>query len=110
MAVNSLISDAENYLWDAKEYAKHSQNQYEWALELIPKLKLKGNEVLLDIGCGDGKVSATLASYLPNGRVVGIDSSEEMDLASLYPGWFPKHRRVRSNSELSRMTRFPLPS
>ena len=78
MAVNSLISDAENYLWDAKEYAKHSQNQYEWALELIPKLKLKGNEVLLDIGCGDGKVSATLASYLPNGRVVGIDSSEEM--------------------------------
>lgn len=66
------------YSWNAKDYAKHSTNQYEWAKELIPKLELSGSETLLDIGCGDGKVTATLAKYLQNGKAVGIDSSQEM--------------------------------
>lgn len=71
-----------NFCWTAEAYAKNSSNQYEWAKELIPKLELNGNESLLDIGCGDGKVTALLASYLPNGQVVGVDSSEDMvDLA-----------------------------
>ncbi|HEX7483362.1 MAG TPA: methyltransferase domain-containing protein, partial [Candidatus Bathyarchaeia archaeon] len=70
--------EAKNYAWDAKDYAKNSQNQYQWAKELIPKLKLKGNEALLDIGCGDGKITAELAKCLPNGGAVGIDSSAQM--------------------------------
>ena len=70
--------EAKNYAWDAKDYAKNSQNQYQWAKELLPKLKLKGNEALLDIGCGDGKITAELAKCLPNGRAVGIDSSAQM--------------------------------
>ncbi len=69
---------AEKHVWNAEDYAKNSSNQYQWATELIPKLKLTGKEALLDIGCGDGKVTALLASYLPHGNVVGIDSSEEM--------------------------------
>jgi trans-aconitate 2-methyltransferase len=70
--------EAKNYAWDAKDYAKNSQNQYQWAKELIPKLKLKGNEVLLDVGCGDGKITAELAKCIPNGLAVGIDSSAQM--------------------------------
>jgi trans-aconitate 2-methyltransferase len=66
--VNSM--EARNYAWDAKDYAKNSQNQYQWAKELIPKLKLKGNETLLDIGCGDGKITAELAKCIPNGLAV----------------------------------------
>jgi len=69
---------AKNYAWDAEDYTKNSQNQYQWAKELIPKLKLKGNEALLDIGCGDGKITSELAKCLPNGRAVGIDSSAQM--------------------------------
>ena len=80
--------EAKSYAWDAKDYAKNSQNQYQWAKELIPKLKLKGNEGLLDIGCGDGKITAELAKYLPNGRVVGIDSSAQM--IKLAQNTFPK--------------------
>ena len=72
------MSKTKNYAWDAKDYAKNSQNQFQWAKELIPKLKLQGNEVLLDIGCGDGKITAEIAKALPNGKVVGIDSSAEM--------------------------------
>jgi trans-aconitate 2-methyltransferase len=70
------------YNWNAQDYAKNSQNQYQWAQELIPKLQLQGNEALLDIGCGDGKITAELARCLPDGKAVGIDNSEKMiDLA-----------------------------
>ena len=66
------------YNWNAQDYAKNSSNQFQWAKELIPKLKLKGNEALLDIGCGDGKITAELAQLLPEGWAVGVDSSEKM--------------------------------
>jgi len=66
------------YNWDSRDYAKHSSAQYQWASELIEKLELSGKESLLDIGCGNGTVSALLAKKLPNGWVVGIDSSEPM--------------------------------
>jgi trans-aconitate 2-methyltransferase len=72
------MAKPKSYAWDAKDYAKNSANQYAWAQELIPKLKLKGNETLLDIGCGDGKITAEIAKALPRGRVVGVDSSKEM--------------------------------
>jgi trans-aconitate methyltransferase len=67
-----------SYVWNAQDYAKNSSNQYRWAQELIPKLQLNGNETLLDIGCGDGKITAEIAKHLPNGKAVGIDSSEQM--------------------------------
>ncbi|MCW4017217.1 MAG: methyltransferase domain-containing protein [Candidatus Bathyarchaeota archaeon] len=70
------------YCWNANEYTKNSSNPYEWAKELIPKLELKGTESVLDIGCGEGKVTALLASYLPHGQVVGVDSSEDMITAA----------------------------
>jgi trans-aconitate methyltransferase len=66
------------YNWNAQDYAKNSANQFQWAKELIPKLKLRGSEALLDIGCGDGKITAEVAGCLPEGRAVGVDSSEKM--------------------------------
>jgi trans-aconitate 2-methyltransferase len=77
MAIGMAESN-KNYSWNAAEYAKHSSNQYEWAKELIPKLELTGKEALLDIGCGSGKITQLLSTYLPKGQVVGVDSSEEM--------------------------------
>jgi trans-aconitate methyltransferase len=68
----------QTYQWNAVEYAKSSSVQQQWARELILKLKLKGNERVLDIGCGDGKVTAEIASFVPDGSVLGIDNSEEM--------------------------------
>jgi trans-aconitate methyltransferase len=80
---------AKNYVWNAKDYQKNSANQYAWAQELIPKLQLSGNETLLDIGCGDGKITAEIAKALPHGRVVGIDSSQ--DMIRLAQTLFPKN-------------------
>ncbi|MFB3889858.1 MAG: methyltransferase domain-containing protein [Candidatus Bathyarchaeia archaeon] len=73
-----MTETSAEYAWNALDYAKNSSNQFEWARELIPKLKLAGDETLLDIGCGDGKVTALLAERVPHGRVVGVDNSEEM--------------------------------
>ena len=65
--------------WDAGEYAKHSAVQQHWARELIAKLSWRGDERVLDIGCGDGKVSAEIARVaVPRGSVFGIDNSAEM--------------------------------
>jgi trans-aconitate 2-methyltransferase len=66
------------YEWNAVDYARSSGIQQKWARELIRKLGLIGNERLLDIGSGDGKVTAEIASLLLDGFVVGIDNSEDM--------------------------------
>jgi trans-aconitate 2-methyltransferase len=72
------LEKPKTYVWNAADYSKNSANQYNWARELIPKLQLRGDETLLDIGCGDGKITAEIAKCLPNGRVVGIDNSAGM--------------------------------
>ena len=43
-----------------------------WA-ELLTELGLRGDERLLDIGCGRGAVLLTAAKLLPWGRAVGVD-------------------------------------
>ena len=66
------------YKWDAKDYAKNSTAQFDWANELIDKLTLCGEEHVLDVGCGDGKVRAALSRRVSVGSVLGIASSELM--------------------------------
>ena len=63
--------------WKASDYASNSKGQAVWAHELIEKMALKGDESILDVGCGDGKITNTL-SQLTNGEVVGIDFSSDM--------------------------------
>jgi trans-aconitate 2-methyltransferase len=73
------------YRWDAEEYRTSSSNQKKWALELLSKLDLKGSERVLDIGCGDGEITAAIAQRVPRGSAVGIDSSRDMvDLAAMH--------------------------
>jgi trans-aconitate 2-methyltransferase len=73
-----VVSDENMYHWNAEEYRSSSSNQKKWALELLSKLDLKGNESVLDIGCGDGEITAAIAQRLPRGFAVGIDSSRDM--------------------------------
>ena len=65
-------------VWNAAEYAANSAVQQSWAREIIGKLNLRGDEHVLDIGCGDGKVTAELARAVPRGGVIGTDASPEM--------------------------------
>ena len=64
--------------WNAADYAANSAVQQTWARELIARLKLRGDEHVLDVGCGDGKVTAEIAQSVPRGAVTGVDASTEM--------------------------------
>jgi trans-aconitate 2-methyltransferase len=64
--------------WDAARYAQRSQLQEAMADEVLALLALEGSESVLDIGCGDGRVTAQIATRVPRGSVVGVDSSCDM--------------------------------
>ena len=64
--------------WNAAEYAANSTVQQTWARELIARLHLRGDEHILDVGCGDGKITAEIARAVPHGLVTGVDASIEM--------------------------------
>jgi len=64
--------------WNAADYAANSVVQQTWARELIARLNLRGDENILDVGCGDGKVTAEIAHAVPRGSVTGIDVSPQM--------------------------------
>lgn len=66
------------YSWNAKDYERNSEAQQKWARELIAHLNLTGVEDILDLGCGDGKVTAEIAGLVANGSVVGVDNSRQM--------------------------------
>ncbi|MDD5140650.1 MAG: methyltransferase domain-containing protein [Verrucomicrobiales bacterium] len=71
-------SPTKQIAWNAAAYAANSFVQQTWARELIVRLNLRGDEHILDIGCGDGKVTAEIARALPGGSVMGVDASAEM--------------------------------
>lgn len=64
--------------FDGKKYAEASTHQQEWGTRLIAELGLRGDERVLDLGCGDGTLTAQIADLLPNGEVIGIDASHGM--------------------------------
>ena len=66
------------YEFDGKEYEKASAHQKEWGAKLIAELDLRGHERVLDLGCGDGALTAEIAKLLPEGEAVGIDASKGM--------------------------------
>lgn len=72
------MSSAHAPKWNAADYAANSAVQQSWARELISGLHLRGDEHVLDVGCGDGKVTAEIAHHLKNGSVTGIDASPQM--------------------------------
>jgi len=64
--------------WDGRHYDKFSCHQKEWGNALIQELKIKGNERILDLGCGNGHTTRRLAALVPLGEVIGIDASAKM--------------------------------
>jgi len=64
--------------WKASEYVRISALQQTMAEEVLALLDLKGNDCILDIGCGNGKNTSEIASRVPQGSVVGVDFSTNM--------------------------------
>ncbi len=69
--------------WDndmVRSYVHYSDLQRRWAWSfLAPHLKeIQPDAKILDIGCGDGKITADIAKFIPKGSILGIDLSNSM--------------------------------
>ncbi len=64
--------------WDAAAYDGVSTVQEEWGRRMLAGLDLRGDETVLDAGCGPGRLTALLAEAVPVGRVLAVDVSDEM--------------------------------
>ena len=63
--------------WDSESYHRISEPQFAWGMRLVESLNLRGDETVLDAGCGSGKLTAELLKRLPRGRVIAVDRVRE---------------------------------
>jgi trans-aconitate 2-methyltransferase len=64
--------------WDASSYDRMSDPQLAMARDVIDRLDLRGDERVLDAGCGTGRVTEVLAQRVPDGAVIAVDGSAAM--------------------------------
>jgi trans-aconitate methyltransferase len=58
---------------DAPTYDRIADPMARWGMTVLERLPLSGQEVVLDAGCGSGRVTELLAARLPEGRVISLD-------------------------------------
>src|SRR3954468_18799864 len=66
--------------WDASTYERLSQPLAAMGVDVLSRLELRGDETVLDAGCGTGKGTAALLERLPRGRVIAVDAAPSMVL------------------------------
>jgi trans-aconitate 2-methyltransferase len=67
-----------NTYWNAEVYDRIGTPMRGWAQQVIDDLQLRGDETVLDAGCGSGSVTLDLLHKLPNGKIYAVDASAEM--------------------------------
>lgn len=64
--------------WDAAAYERLSAPMTAMGTEVLDRLALRGDETVLDAGCGTGNVTRVLHARLPRGRVIAVDAAPSM--------------------------------
>jgi trans-aconitate 2-methyltransferase len=64
--------------WDAATYDRVAEPQTRWGGIVLDRLPLDGDEMVLDAGCGSGRITEQLVGRLPRGRVIALDASPSM--------------------------------
>lgn len=80
--------------WDGESYDRISAPMEAMGLAVLERLVLRGDETVVDAGCGSGRVTQALIALLPDGHVIGIDASPEMLAAA--------HRRLGEDADIRR--------
>jgi trans-aconitate 2-methyltransferase len=68
--------------WDGASYDRVSATMEALGLEVLERLELRGEETVLDAGCGSGRITQALIEHLPRGRVIAVDESPSMVAAA----------------------------
>jgi trans-aconitate 2-methyltransferase len=64
--------------WDGAAYDRLSTPLERLGREVMDRLELRGDETVLDAGCGSGRLTELLLERVPDGRVIGVDASASM--------------------------------
>jgi trans-aconitate 2-methyltransferase len=78
MSTPSLHGQDPSREWNSSAYHQLSRPQVSWGKKVLSRLKLRGDERVLDAGCGTGRLTADLIETLPRGQIVGVDLSQNM--------------------------------
>lgn len=65
-------------MWDPEVYGRYVDQRSRPFHELVARVAAVEPASVVDLGCGDGSLTATLAERWPTASVVGVDSSAEM--------------------------------
>jgi trans-aconitate 2-methyltransferase len=68
--------------WDGQSYDRISAPMEALGLAVLDRLRLAGDETVLDAGCGSGRITAKLIERLPRGHVIALDASASMVAAA----------------------------
>src|SRR3954453_8273970 len=64
--------------WDGAAYDRLSTPMEQLGREVMERLELRGDETIVDAGCGSGRLTQLLMERVPDGRVIGVDASASM--------------------------------
>jgi len=65
-------------MWDAEQYSKFSRERSRPFDDLMGQVTAEHPESIVDLGCGPGGLTRSLADRWPGARVLGVDNSPDM--------------------------------
>ena len=68
--------------WDPQIYGRWADERGRPFADLLARVDVTDPQLVVDLGCGPGGLTASLARRWPSARVVGVDSSAEMIAAT----------------------------
>lgn len=68
--------------WNSAAYHRLATPQLSWGRKVLQRVELRGDETLLDAGCGSGGLTGELLQSLARGRLIAVDLSENMLLTA----------------------------
>jgi trans-aconitate 2-methyltransferase len=64
--------------WNAASYHRVANPHVDWGRAVLDRLPLRGDETVIDAGCGTGRLTELLLERIPNGKVIAVDQSANM--------------------------------
>lgn len=64
--------------WDAETYDRVANPHVAWGRAVVARLRLNGDELVLDAGCGTGRVTELVLGRYPRIRLLALDASPDM--------------------------------
>lgn len=74
----AAVQDPTAAVWDPAVYLRYADERARPFTELISRVGAGSPRTVVDLGCGEGALTASLAARWPGARVTGVDSSPEM--------------------------------